>query len=122
MLFRSYIDEKLITPFYKRFVDIVARGRAELGPNQARDLADGSIYYAVEAKEKKLVDSIGYLGEAIEQARSMAGLKEARVVDYERPFSMLDVFGSGQMDLDIKPELVYELGTPKFLYIWTAAQ
>ena len=117
---RRYIEEKLIGPFYNRFVQVVADGRGELTLADVRRLADGSIYGAAEALEEKLIDKVGYLDEAIEQVKLLAGIEEAQVVEYRRPFSLARLLSSqGKNFLKLDRTVLYELGTPQLLYLWT---
>lgn len=51
------IMQSLIDESYERFVDIVAKGR-KLDKNKVRELADGRIYTATQAKNLGLVDKI----------------------------------------------------------------
>ncbi len=116
-----YIDERLITPAYERFLDIVAEGREGiLDREQIRLLADGGIYSAQAAKDNKLVDHIGYLEDAIELVRNKAGLGNVKVVEYEEVFSLAGLLSVkskvGQIRLD--RSLIHELTTPELLYMW----
>jgi protease-4 len=87
---------------------------------EIRRLADGSIYGAQEAKDEKLVDVIGYLDEAIEQAKALAGIQKALVIEYRRPFSFADFLSSSKSKMfEIDESTVYELCTPRLLYLWT---
>ena len=75
----------LIDQAHARFVSVVAEGRAgRLTPEQVKGLADGRIFTASQALEARLVDRVGYLADAVEEARGLAGLKEARLVMYSR--------------------------------------
>ena len=116
----QYINEKLISPAYERFVNIVAKSRKDvLAIEQIRVLADGSIYNATEALENKLIDEIGYMQEAIALAKSLAKITDARVVEYEKPFSFesfLDAKSIFRLDRDA----IYEFTTPQLMYLWDA--
>jgi protease-4 len=116
----QYINEKLISPAYERFVNIVAKSRKDaLTIEQIRVLADGSIYNATEALENKLIDEIGYMQEAVALAKSLAKITDARVVEYEKPFSFesfLDTKSIFRLDRDA----IYELTTPQLMYLWYA--
>lgn len=117
---RRYIERKLITPAYERFVRIVADQRAELSADDVRQLADGSIYNADEALENKMIDQIGYLDDAIETAKELAGVEKARVVEYKEPFSFASFLRSGQSSrLKIDKTTLYEFTKPQLLYLWT---
>ena len=118
----QYMRDKVITPAYERFVQVVAEGRkASLTPDNVRELADGSIFGAQEALEVKLIDDIGYLDEAIELIKSLAGIDKARVVEYRRPFSLTDFLSYRKSNLlKIDKTTLYELSTPQILYLWSA--
>jgi protease-4 len=61
-----------------------------------RRRADGGIYTAEEAKKLGLVDEIGYLDDAIQDAKKAAGLGDSsKAVTYERPFSLQQILGGG---------------------------
>lgn len=118
----AYMRDKLITPAYERFVQIVAEGRKELlSPEAVRQLSDGSIYGAQEALEVKLIDEIGYLDRAIDLVKSMAKINEAEVVEYRKAFSLSDFLSYRKASLPkLDRNLLYELGTPEILYLWSA--
>jgi len=117
----QYLQDKLIIPAYNRFVDIVAEGRKNsITADEVRKLADGSIYGAQEALDLRLVDHIGYFDEAVRQVKSLAGITEAQVVEYRKPFSFSEFLTSGaRHSMKIDRNLLYELGTPQVLYLWT---
>jgi len=67
-----------------RFVDLVTRHR-RLQPGVAAQIATARVYLANEALELGLVDEIGYLDNAVDEAKKLAGLAEdAKVVVYRR--------------------------------------
>ncbi len=117
----KYLQDKLITPAYERFVEIVVNGRSTaLSESQIRKLADGSIFGAQEALEEKLIDEIGYLDEAIDMVKSLAGIRDAQVVEYRKTFSLIDFLGyHNQNVLKFSRETLYEFSTPQIMYLWT---
>jgi len=117
-----YMQDKLITPALERFVEVVAEGReASLTLDDVRRLADGGIFGAKEALEEKLIDEIGYLDDAIELAKTLAGIDKAQVVQYRRPFSLTSFLSYRKPNLlKIDRTTLYELGTPQILYLWSA--
>ena len=121
---REYLQDKLIGPAYDRFVEIVAEGRqGTLTLDDVTRLADGSIYGAQEALEEKLIDEIGYLDEAIKLVKSLAGIEQAQVVEYRKPFSVADFLSYRKPDLNLLTldrAALYELTTPQMLYLWSA--
>src|SRR5262249_29742604 len=113
--FRAMTDDDkkllqtLIDQFYGRFVDVVAKGReGRLTEAEVRKLADGRVYSAQQALEAKLVDRVGYLSDAIAEARARAGVDKLRLVMYSRRPGRLDnaysgtpsaeTFGSGDLE------------------------
>ena len=117
---RKYIEDKLITPCYERFVQIVAEGRGELSLADVKHLADGSIYGAQEALDEKLIDKIGYIDEAIEEVKSLAGIEKAQVLEYKKPFSLADFLSARSENiLKLDKKTLYELSTPQVLYLWS---
>jgi protease-4 len=116
---REYLMEKLIEPAYDRFVELVADNRALLDLDETIELADGSIYTAKEAKKKKLIDKIGYIDEAIVAAKNLAGIIEARVVEYARPMTLSSILGvNSKSIINVDREMVEEFVTPKVMYLW----
>ncbi len=115
----AYLKEKLIMPTYERFVDVVATGRrTKLTRDQVKQLADGSIYNAKEALENNLIDKIGYLQDAIQSAKDLANIKKAKVIEYEKPFSLEDIFGTQSIFGQLSHNSLYELTTPQMMYLW----
>jgi protease IV len=115
----KYIEDKLIQPAYKRFVQLVADGRPELETDEVFRLADGSIYYASEAKDLKLIDQIGYIDDAIQLASSMAKITKPHVIEYKKVFSFSDIFASNaKTSIKIDRATIYEFTNPQILYMW----
>jgi protease-4 len=119
----QYIRERLLIPAYERFVEVVTEGRQKvLSADQARKLADGSIYVAPQAKDVGLIDKVGYLDDAIADAKALAGIQRARVVEYHRPFSWFSMLNAKKNTsvFTLDRSKLYELGTPEILYLWNA--
>jgi len=118
----QYMRDKLITPALERFVEVVHEGRKGLLTlDDVGRLADGGIFGAQEAFEEKLIDDIGYLDEAIELAKTLAGIDKAQVVEYRKPFSLTNFLSYRKSNLlKIDRSTLYELGTPQILYLWSA--
>ena len=109
-LFQNLIDD-----LQGRFVDTVADAR-RLAPEKVRQLADGRVYTSKEAAEAGLIDGVGYLDEAIEQARKMANLERASVVTYFRPGEYrANLYSLNLINLDLGA--LAEPGA-RFLYVW----
>lgn len=116
---RAYINDKLIDPAYQRFVDLVFAGRKnQLTRDQILKLADGSIYGAIEAKKERLIDEVGYFEDAVAAARVAAGDSNAPVVEYEKPYSLMSVFGAQSKSMFLDKQTVEKMLTPQLLYLW----
>lgn len=115
------ILQGVIDHLHERFIAVVEESRPEADVKDRKELADGRVFDAKEALELKLVDQIGYLDDAIEMAKSLAGLKEARVVMYTRPMGYKDNIYSHEGGLE-EPSL-FSLGLKEeldtnFMYLW----
>ena len=119
----QYMQQRIIDPAYNRFVKVVVDGRGSLTEADVRRLADGSIYWADKALEEKLIDGIGYLTDAIDKTKSLAGVKKAQVVEYRKSFSIADILGAKtNVSLKIDRRTLYEVAVPQALYLWTGPQ
>lgn len=120
------IFQKMIDNMYTRFLEVVQQGRQGLAADRIRTLADGRIYTAIQAKEAGLIDDIGYLDQAIDLAKSEAGLKEARVILYSRAGQHINNIYSEAIRQEVHPlsawgvdpKRLLQGGSPKFLYLW----
>ena len=92
--------------------------------DELRKIADGRVYTASQARDLKLIDSIGYLDEAIDWAKQASGVKEARVVTYAQPrayrnniYSRAESAPSGINLINIDAGIPKSSGM-EFMYIW----
>jgi len=117
---KQYLMDRILMPAYDRFVDLVAEGRSEvLTEMEVMALADGSIFTAPEALDKKLIDKIGYIDEAVAMAQEMAGISNAAVVQYEELFSFWSVLGAeNKKQISLDSEILEKLTAPKLMYLW----
>ena len=81
----------LIMEVYDKFVGIVADERNMDVEKLKTGIADGRILSGKQAKEAGLVDEVGYFEDAIDAAKDLAKIKEAKVVRYAAPFSLRNV-------------------------------
>ncbi len=134
--FRAMKDEEraifqdVIDRLYARFLAVVKDGRPDLQMAKIRQLADGRIYTADIAKAEGLIDEIGYLDDAIEQAKKVAQLTQAQVVTYTRsnPENHQNIYshfeppavgpvGSPQINAHTLLGAI-QGGTPQMMYMW----
>ena len=111
-----------------RFLDLVQQHR-KLEPAALGIVSSARVFTAAEAKDLGLIDSVGYLDDALSQARSLAGLaKDAKVVTYRRrPAADGTYYLPGVEAEENRPSLIHldldGLLPPKagMYYLWTPA-
>ena len=119
-IFQSVIDE-----LQRQFVAKVVE-RRRLPQDTARGLADGRIYTAPQALDRRLVDAIGYMPDALAAARSAIGVDEAKVIVYKRPREyQATYYAQTRTEAHALNTTVERLATlagagagPRFLYLW----
>lgn len=118
------ILQGIIDSLYNRFLDAVAEGRKEIAKEEFKGIADGRVYTAEQALKIKLIDRIGYLDDAIELAKSEAGIKDATIVTYARPGSYRsNIYSAWDMPSTINLVNIDAgsfMGFPgiRFMYLW----
>lgn len=120
------IFQELTDGMAKRFLDLVATHR-KLTPQQLEQVSSARVFLASDAQKMGLVDQIGYLNDALEKAKALAGLpKDAQVVVYRRRQSKDDTIynpaaSSQGGQLSSMASLLAPLGSggeTGFYYIW----
>jgi protease IV len=118
-IFQSVIDE-----LHRQFVDRVVAQR-RLAPDAVRMLADGRIYTAEQALGLGLIDGIGYMKDAVEEAQRAADVTEARVIVYHRPreyratyYARAESGVPGVLDTSLGQLAAFAGPGPRFLYLW----
>jgi protease-4 len=92
--------KNLIMEVYEKFVGIVAKERNMDVDELKNGLADGRILSGKQAKEAGLIDQVGYFEDAVQAAKDLAKITNARVVRYSQPFSLrnvLRIFGKTEI-------------------------
>lgn len=119
------ILQSIIDGFYEQFLDVIEDGRPDLDVSKLRQLADGRVFTAPQAKQDGLIDRIGYPDDAVKWAREMAGIEKAKTVMYHRPMhSMPNIYGSSMSAEGVSPLVNIDLpewldaGRTQFLYLW----
>lgn len=118
----QYLEDRVMTPAFERFLEVVTEGRKDtLSPDEVKVLADGSVFSAQEANEKGLIDQVGYLEDAIRLVQSLAGVSDARVVEYQQVLSLSSLLGARrQAQIKIDRSTLHELCALQVLYLWSA--
>lgn len=126
---RAMDDEKrkllqtMADEFHARFRNVVAGSRPIAG--DPAQVFDGRVFTAEQALQLRLIDSIGYLDDAIAMARSAAGAPQATVVLYhrtaDRAYSPYAITPNTPIQTSLFPFSIPGLDRtrlPTFLYLW----
>lgn len=120
--------QNVVQEMHARFVEVIAEGRVGkngLTKEKIETLADGRVYTPSQALEHGLVDQIGYYDDAVAKLKTLAGLADARVVEYQRVRGLLSAL-TGSAALNPPRSLAEELQSavrydaPRMMYLWSA--
>ncbi|MGR3219602.1 MAG: signal peptide peptidase SppA [Candidatus Anammoxibacter sp.] len=115
---------EIVDEMYMRFITLISKERG-LPIDQVRILADGRIFTGKQAVNNGLIDQVGYLEDAIDIAKDLAGLKEAKIIKYERKLSVGDFLKVMASKMLTKPEITINLDDfpikhiSKPMYLWS---
>ncbi len=121
------ILQSIIDELYGRFLTVVYAGRkGKIKKDRLREISDGRVYTAGQALELRLVDSIGYMEDAVRKAKDLAGIKEARVVTYAEEGAYRNNLYSGVPSpspsvvnlVNIDASFVDGVTGIRFMYLW----
>ncbi|NLH49256.1 MAG: signal peptide peptidase SppA [Myxococcales bacterium] len=121
------ILQRIVDESYERFVTVVDEGRPNLNREQVLALADGRILSAADAKRVGLVDQLGDLDDAIEEAKRLAKIRDAGVILYttskkpDQNIYSLSRAEAPRLNLDmnlIDYNQLMEMAQPRILYMW----
>ena len=126
------IIQEMTDKLARRFLDLVAQHR-RIDATGMTEIASAKVYLADEAQRLGLVDRVGYLNDAVDEARRLAGLgKDAKVVVYRREkyendtiYNMQSTWTGGDerltlIDLGLPASEASEV-TTGFYYMWPTA-
>lgn len=112
--------ENILDQSFQKFIKVIDDNRDGLDADAVKALATGQIYTADDAKEKKLVDEIGYEEDALKALQSKLGLTAVRVVYYKAESTLLEqLLGvSMQAKPSIDPwKILVESSVPRAMYL-----
>jgi len=116
----------VVDDFYAKFVKVVDAGRPKLNIDQVRKLADGRIYTADEAQKNGLVDSVGFMDDALAIAKARCGSERMKAVMYDRPmghranaYSMAPDVGAQFNLVNVDTGTLMSMTRPRFMYLWS---
>ncbi|MCB2187912.1 MAG: signal peptide peptidase SppA [Deltaproteobacteria bacterium] len=117
------ITQALVDNFFARFQGLVRERRPGVTPEQLAQVSTGRVFSAQEALALHLVDEIGYPEDALGQAKSLAGLEEARLVVYHRPREYRpNLYAGGEAAAPApglsQADLAALAVSPRFMYLW----
>jgi protease-4 len=121
------ILQAIVNEFYGQFVQVVVQGR-HMPEDQVRTLADGRVYTGMEAKRLGLVDEVGYLEDAIDTAKRLAGVCDAKVVAYDRcdgyRGSIYAALSRIPSEINVRLDVpgLSNSGGAAFMYLWQMGQ
>lgn len=118
------ILQSLVDEAYEQFVDIVASGR-NMDVNKVKEIADGRIYSAKQAKDINLIDEVGSLEEEKKAFAKEAGFSEDITYYTPENNSLSGMFGSlfgavkdiiPKSDIDLAEDIVKNNGNGVLKY------
>ena len=123
------ILQSVIDQLGGRFTGLLAE-RRRLAPKALAEVATARIYIADDARQIGLIDQVGYIDDALQQARQLAGLPEdAKIVIYRRTdFPDDNIYNPLSTGSEGNPPVLVDLGllewlppqTTGFYYLWPA--
>jgi protease-4 len=111
--------------FRDRFRGRVATLRPAMTDADRAAIADGRVVPATKAERLKMVDRLGYLDDALDEAQGLAGISGAEIVQFQRPGTAARSMYAVSPNLPIQGEMIPlsypgldRSKTPTFLYLW----
>jgi len=100
--------EDTIKDVYDQFLEAIVRYRP-ITKDQLRPYADGRIFSGRQAKKIKLVDKLGNIQDAVNEARKLAGLEDRHVVIIKlgKRKNILEKLLNSDMNSIITPSGIY---------------
>ena len=104
-----------VDALHTRFVGIVQTNR-NLNSKDMIELADGRIFTAEKALQKKLIDSIGYWDDVMNVTKKLCKTEEVKFVRYEKKKGFMDIFAEASQPIDLRS--FFARRSPEILYLW----
>jgi protease IV len=118
--------QKMADDFHQRFQDIVKKARPKVDLDKGNTF-DGRIFTASQALERKLIDRIGYMDDALAMARELAHQPQAKAVVFHRcrdqartPYAITANIPLQSSVLPMSIPGIDRSRLPTFLYLWQA--
>jgi protease IV len=118
------IFQELVDQGFTQFKDAIKGGRPKFrqDPDALDKLATGQVYTAKQALDTGLIDKIGFVEDAVDQAIELAGLSKSnvRVVKYKAQPRLSDVlWGDSDDQASLSLSSLLEAATPRAYYLCT---
>lgn len=119
VVLKTIIDE-----MYMRFVTIISENRG-MPVEEIKKLADGRVYTGKQALDNGLVDQLGYMDDAVSLTKELAGITEAQIIKYQRPWRLSDLLRAAASSalytrrIEINVPYGPSKDFPKLMYLWT---
>ncbi|MCH2205028.1 MAG: signal peptide peptidase SppA [Lentisphaerales bacterium] len=95
----TQLFQGMVNEMFNSFVEVVAEGRKlPIETVKSSPIGDARIVTAKQALELKLIDKIGYLEDAIAELETLTGVRNAQVVKYEVPPTVMEVLMGAKTD------------------------
>lgn len=110
--------KSLMSGWYEQFLAVILKHRGEKigGEEKLRELANGRVVLGKEAKELGFIDEIGYLDDAVDATKALAGVTgEVRVITYQRQPTVLELFSAKRQEPLFSRETLTSLQMPRIL-------
>ena len=117
---------------FERFVNVVRTGRPQMSKKDLELIKDGRVLTAPTALRLGMVDKLGFLEDAVQEAMTLAGIETADVIGYRVGHDPNEGLYAGTQAEPPSPEAWSALREalqgilppcePGFLYLWAPAQ
>ncbi len=117
------ILNKMVKEMSHRFFKVVRDGRKNITDEQFKIISDARIFTASQAKDIGLIDEIGFLDDAFNAARDLAGIKDAKLVKTKQNITFFDLLSETTKNLNRQSKIEEQIETlvptsPRLMYIW----
>lgn len=128
----DYLQD-IVSELHERFAEVVRESLNRRGVTYSDDdfqmMTSGLPFTGLRAAEIGMIDSTGYMNDAIRRAEARSGAANLRVVTYSRPFRFRDIISSGGLVVDSRLPLglndIEDMALspyPRFMYLWSSGR
>ncbi len=121
---RRAMLQKMADEYHRHFKQVVKRARPSIDTTLSSTF-DGRVFTATQALNRRLIDQVGYLDDAVETARRLAGVGDAKVAMYHRcsdrarsPYAITPNIPLHTSALPLSIPAFDRTKMPTFLYLW----